>query len=142
MRPYVYVSDAGMASIASISRKFVSPFGFSNGIAELTLKKPPPLVPSSLMISCEATGPHCDSDCTTPWEASTSAPTIEIGSSTYSSARVRSCQKLPRPSAPARRAAMPRISAIATTMPTAAETKFCTARPAIWLKNESVVSPP
>ena len=35
-----------------------------------------------------------------------------------------------------------RISAIATTMPTAAETKFCTARPAIWLKNDIVVSPP
>ena len=34
MRPYVYVSDAGIASIASISRKFVSPFGFSNGIAD------------------------------------------------------------------------------------------------------------
>ena len=48
MRPYVYVSEAGMASIASISTKFVSPFGFSNGIAELTLKKPPPLVPSYL----------------------------------------------------------------------------------------------
>jgi hypothetical protein len=26
----------------------------------------------------------------------------------------------------------PRISAITTTMPTAALTKFCTARPAIW----------
>ena len=71
-----------MTSIASISRKFVSPFGFSNGVAEFTLKKPPPLVPSSLMISCEATGPQSPSDCTTPWEASTSAPTIEIGSST------------------------------------------------------------
>ena len=82
MRPYVYVSEAGMASIASISRKFVSPFGFSNGNAELTLKNPPPLVPSTLMISCEATGPAAPSDCTTPWEASTSAPTNEIGSST------------------------------------------------------------
>ena len=41
-----------------------------------------------------------------------------------------------------RRAAIPRISATATTMPTAAETKFCTARPAIWLKNDIVVSPP
>ena len=82
MRPYVYVSDAGIASIASISRKFVRPFAFSNGIVELTLKNPPPLVPSSLMISCEATGPQCDSDWTTPWEASSSAPTNEIGSST------------------------------------------------------------
>ena len=46
--------------------------------------------------------------------------------------RMRSCQKLPR--LPALRAAMPRISAITTTIPTAAETKFCTASPAIWLK--------
>ncbi len=83
------------------------------------------------MISWEATGPQSESDWTTPWEASTSAPTIEIGSSTYSSARVRSCQKLPRPVAPVRRAAIPRISAMATTMPTAAETKFWTANPAI-----------
>ena len=37
---------------------------------------------------------------------------------------------------------MPRISAMATAMPTAAETKFWTASPAIWLKYESVVSPP
>ena len=31
--------------------------GFSNGCAELTLKKPPPLVPSCLMATCEAAGP-------------------------------------------------------------------------------------
>ena len=137
------VSDAGMASIASISTKFVSPFGFSNGNVELTLKKPPPLVPSSLMISCEATGPHCDSDCTTPWEASTSAPTI---ADRQQHVQQRARQVLPEVAEAlarlARRAAMPRMSAIATTMPTAAETKFCTASPAIWLKNESVVSPP
>ena len=36
----------------------VSGLGFSNGWAELTLKKPPPLVPSSLMISWLATGPR------------------------------------------------------------------------------------
>jgi hypothetical protein len=35
----------------------VSGVGFSNGWALLALKKPPPLVPSSLMIYCEATGP-------------------------------------------------------------------------------------
>ncbi len=45
--------------------KFVSALGFSNGIAALTLKKPPPLVPSSLMISCEATGPSA-SVCSPP----------------------------------------------------------------------------
>ncbi len=31
--------------------------GFSKGCAELALKKPPPLVPSILIASCEATGP-------------------------------------------------------------------------------------
>ena len=34
---------------SSISTKFESAVGFSNGIAELTLKKPPPLVPSCLI---------------------------------------------------------------------------------------------
>ena len=41
----------------SICRKFVSGVGFSNGCAELALKKPPPLVPSFLIASCDATGP-------------------------------------------------------------------------------------
>ena len=53
---------------------------------------------------------------------------------------MRSCQKLP--SEEPERAAKPRITAIATEMPTAAEMKFCTARPVIWEKYESVVSPP
>ena len=35
--------------MSSSSTKFESAVGFSNGIAELTLKKPPPLVPSCLM---------------------------------------------------------------------------------------------
>ena len=35
----------------------MSGVGFSNGWALLALKKPPPLVPSILMASCEATGP-------------------------------------------------------------------------------------
>ncbi len=70
------------------------PLGFSNGIALLTLKKPPPLVPSSLMTSCEATGPSAsvcsppasvpkvsygDRFWITPCETRKSAPTIEIG---------------------------------------------------------------
>ncbi len=41
----------------NISRKFDSGVGFSNGCALLALKKPPPLVPNCLMISCDATGP-------------------------------------------------------------------------------------
>ena len=39
------------------STKFESWVPFSNGIAELTLKKPPPLVPSCLIAIWEATGP-------------------------------------------------------------------------------------
>ena len=58
--PYVNTRPPGMISTSSISKKFVKPFGFSNGCAELTLKKPPPLVPSSLIASCEATGPMRD----------------------------------------------------------------------------------
>ena len=37
--------------------RLVNGVGFSNGWAELALKKPPPLVPSCLIASCEATGP-------------------------------------------------------------------------------------
>ena len=39
------------------STKLVSGVGFSKGWALLALKKPPPLVPSILIASCEATGP-------------------------------------------------------------------------------------
>src|SRR5579864_6855646 len=42
--------------------KFVNGVGFSNGCALLALKKPPPLVPNSLIISCDATGP-CAMSC-------------------------------------------------------------------------------
>ena len=82
MRPYTDVSAAGIARISSISMKLESQVGFSNGYAELTLKKPPPLVPSSLMTSCEATGPAL-SDWMTPCETSTRPTTTEIGSRTY-----------------------------------------------------------
>ena len=47
----------GIASIRMIWNRLVQPVGFSNGCAELALKKPPPLVPSSLIASWEATGP-------------------------------------------------------------------------------------
>ena len=57
MRPNVAVSAAGISSISSISTTFVSAVGFSNGCAELVLKKPPPSPDSSLIDSCEATGP-------------------------------------------------------------------------------------
>ena len=120
--------------------------GFSNGCAELALKKPPPLVPSCLMASCEATGPPRTDWVppasvvisvwgsrfwTTPAPTSTSAATNASGSSTRTVPRTRSAQKLPtRPSVPER--ANPRASAARTARPTAADRKFCTASPAIW----------
>ena len=47
----------GMSRSRKISKMLVNGFGLSNGWAELALKKPPPLLPRSLMTSCEATGP-------------------------------------------------------------------------------------
>ena len=35
----------------------VNGFGFSNGWAALTLNQPPPLLPRSLIASCDATAP-------------------------------------------------------------------------------------
>ena len=46
-----------MAKIEMIWSKFDSAVGFSKGCEALALKKPPPLVPSILMATCEATGP-------------------------------------------------------------------------------------
>ena len=84
-----------MSRSAQISRMLVQALGFSNGCAELALKKPPPLVPSSLMISWLATGPiemvcfapssvvastEPASVCGTPSATKTSATTIAIGS--------------------------------------------------------------
>ena len=40
-----------------MARMLVMPFGLLNGCAELALKNPPPLVPSCLIASCEASGP-------------------------------------------------------------------------------------
>ena len=56
-RPKTEVNAAGITRISSIWKKFESPVGFSNGIELFTLKNPPPLVPSILMTSWEATGP-------------------------------------------------------------------------------------
>ena len=73
------VSPDEIAKIANISMKFESGVGFSNGWALLALKKPPPLVPHSLMISCEATGP-CAITCsvTVVVVALPSAPVVVI----------------------------------------------------------------
>ena len=132
-----------MASRSAISKRFVQPVGFSNGWEEFALKNPPPFVPSSLMTSCEATGPpgrFCVLPasvvisvkplkfCTTPPAIRMIAPTIASGSSSRNDPRNRSTQKLPI--VPDLRRAKPRTRATATAMPTAADTKFCTARPA------------
>src|ERR1019366_5507070 len=56
MRPNTLVSAAPSAKIEIIWMKFDSAVGFSNGCAALALKKPPPLVPSILIATCDATG--------------------------------------------------------------------------------------
>ena len=128
--------------------------GFESGCAEFALSVPPPFVPSSLIASWLANGPP-GIDCVAPssvrasvkpsrlWIApratSTSASTIESGSRIRVTERVRSAQKLPIVSL--RRRVMPRTSAIATAMPTAAETKFWTASPLICVRWLIVDSP-
>ena len=57
IRPNVRGSENAITSSRKISTQFVHVVGFSNGCAELALKKPPPLVPRSLMASWLATGP-------------------------------------------------------------------------------------
>jgi hypothetical protein len=161
--PSVYVRPDEIAKMPNIARKLLSGVGFSNGCALLALKNPPPLVPNCLMISWDATGPcaivcsRTTVDCgfpstvvmtvcgsttaalsygrkfwTTPCETRNSDPTIAIGSSTHSDARTMSTQKLPIVSCSF--CAMPRMNAIATAMPTAADTKLWYASPAIWVK--------
>ena len=89
------MSAAGIRTISSISTKLESCVAFSNGIDELTLKKPPPLVPSCLIATCEATGPSArvwlapsrvvtltawPSVCRTPWETRIRVTTKASGS--------------------------------------------------------------
>ena len=68
----------------------------------------------------------------TPWLISSAAISAAIGTSTYSVTRVRSTQKLPMVCAVCR--VKPRTSAITTTMPVAADRKFCTVRPSICVR--------
>ena len=93
--------------MATISRKLVSGVGFSKGWAELAFRKPPPLLPSSLMTSWEAMGPRASvccppsrvetvagasNVCGTPCQTRTRAKTKAMGSRTYRMPRVRSTQ--------------------------------------------------
>lgn len=61
MRPKARVMEKGMRRMRKISKRLEKGVGFSKGWAALALKYPPPLVPSSLIASCEATAPpfHC-----------------------------------------------------------------------------------
>ncbi len=70
--------------------------------------------------------------CTTPCDTSASAPTMQNGSSTQSEQRTRSTQKLPIVSFSF--CAMPRMKAMASAMPVAADTKLWYASPAIWVR--------
>ena len=60
------------------------------------------------------------------------ATTKDSGRRIRSVVRVRSTQKLPSVRRPRR--TIPRMIAMTTAMPAAAETKFCTARPSIWVR--------
>ncbi|MNR50484.1 hypothetical protein D3C85_1700070 [compost metagenome] len=76
--------------------------------------------------------------CTTPPKTITTAATNAIGSRIRNDVRVRSTQKLPSRCVLAR--AMPRMRATTTTIPTAAERKFCTASRHICTKMPTVAS--
>ncbi len=76
---------------------------------------------------------------TTPSAMRTTVPMTAIGSRMRRLPLTRSTQKFPRRSVRERTNAL--TSATATAMPTAAETKFCTANPLIWAKCPMVDSP-
>ncbi len=57
----------------------------------------------------------------------------------YSVPRTRSTQKFP--TVWAERRANPRTNATSTAIPAAADTKFCTVKPTIWVRYVNVVSP-
>ena len=153
IRPKVRVSATGITRSRKISRMFESGFGFSKGCAELALKMPPPLVPSSLIDSWEAVGASAMVDgrpsgpmtstparrlITTPMATRATAATAAIGSRIRVQPRTMSTHALPSRSVRLR--TKPRTRATATAMPTAADTKFWTVSPAIWTVWPMVVS--
>ena len=130
--PKVQVSADGIAKIANIDQKFDHGVGFSNGCAELTLKKPPPLVPSCLIAIWLATGPIARI-CFAP----SSVVTLDVGLEVLDHALLHQDQRhdegerqqdveraadqvgpeVPEPALARRGRAMPRISAMASAMP-------------------------
>ena len=154
MWPKVKARASGMMMIDQTSTKLLIAVAFSNGCAEFMSKNPPPLVPSCLIATWLAAGPPGiawrapSSVCAvvkpwrfwiTPWLTRMIATTNDIGSRIRVVLRVRSTQKLP--SVVAWRRDRPRISAAMAAMPAAAETKFCTASPIIWVRWLIVASP-
>ena len=134
----------GRRSREIISTMLLKGVGFSKGCVLLFPKKPPPFVPSCLMAIWDAAGPLgiiCSTpsmpgtamgpskDCTTPWETSRRAMTVETGTKKYNVLRVRSVQKFPR--VEAHLLSSPRIRADMTAIPVPALTKFCTPSPVI-----------
>ena len=97
MRPNANTKATGRTSWLQFCNMFDQTLGFSKGCAELALKKPPPLSPTSLIASWLATGPSAMtcfapssvvastealSVCGTPSAAKASATTIDSGRST------------------------------------------------------------
>ena len=78
--------------MARTSRKFESGVGFSKGCEELTLKKPPPFVPSCLIAICEAAGPTAMTCSVSvdflvfgwPFSSRTGLPSLSMTGSSYS----------------------------------------------------------
>ena len=145
MRPNTLVSAAPIAKIESIWTKLDSAVGFSNGCAALALKKPPPLVPSILIATCEATGPDRDGLLgaferrrvdVRPQRLRHALPDQEqrVDDADRQQDVERAAGEIDpeiadRSCADAR--AKPRISATASAMPVAADRKFWSVRPSI-----------
>ncbi len=123
--------------MSSICTKLDSAPAFSHGMAELTLKNPPPTEPSVLIDACVATGRSRLWG--TPPTSSRSAPMAPSGSSTKTSDRRRSTQKLPRPEP--ERDVNPRMTAIPVARPTAADRNDWPPIATICEKTLNVVSP-
>ena len=146
--PNMKIDANGISSSKNSSKYPVKLVGLSNGAAELALKKPPPLVPSCLIAICEATGPRAMS-WVAPWTVCATAWPEKVSRHALGDQHDRADDRQrqqdvtpatgrgrPRssPACAGLRCEKPRMTAASTAMPTAAETKFCTARPAIWVR--------